>query len=480
MAHHSLMKVLPLNPTENASPEALHKFLRECQQEAQTSGETLLVSISITVAAMDPLAVLEAIYEPGHPHFYAEHPSEHTAIAGAEVALKVELSGLDRFQALQTWTDGVFARTIAVGAVEAAFGGPHIFIAAAFAPEVGAGEPFPALTAFVPRWQVARAGESTTAVANIPVSPASDLAEVGERILRAHARFGRISYAGAPAGAHPRGETTITRGEEGDYRDRVAEALRRIERDDFEKVVIARAIDLQADREFHPLMALDGLRQRFPDCFSFSVANGRGDSFIGASPERLVRVSRGRLESDVLAGSIQRGIGAADDAEQGARLQASTKDRHEHELVLASVKRRLAALGLTPEHPLEPKLRKLANVQHLHTPVRAELSAGVRLLDAVAQLHPTPAVGGSPRDKAIAAIPELEGFSRGLYAGALGWLNARGGGEFMVGIRSALVRGNQARVYAGAGIVEGSIPAKEWRETDLKFQALLEGLVPKS
>jgi len=473
------MNVLPLNPAENASPEALLGFLNDCQRQARQAGSDRLVSISITVAAMDPLAVLEVIYEPGHPHFYAEHPSHRTAIAGAEVALQIELNGTDRFPALQRWTDDVFDRTIAVGEVDAAFGGPHVFVAAAFHADVESGEAFPALTAFVPRWQVARAGETTTAVANILVSSTSDLAEVGERILRAHTRFGKISYGGKPSGELPRSAPVIARREAGDYRARVAEAIARIELGDFEKIVIARAIDLDADREFHPLTALDGLRQRFPDCYSFSVANGRGDSFIGASPERLVRVSQGVLESDVLAGSIQRGTGAADDARQGALLQASAKDRHEHELVLASVKRRLAALGLTPEHPATPGLLKLANVQHLYTPVRATLGDGVRLLDAVAQLHPTPAVGGSPRAQAIPAIRDLEGFPRGLYAGALGWLNARGGGEFMVGIRSALVRGSHARVYAGAGVVAGSTPDKEALETDLKFQALLEGLSPQ-
>ncbi len=474
------MKVLPLNPTENASPEALHGFLSECQSQAREAGDELLVSISITVGAMDPLAVLEAIYEPGHPHFYAEHPSDQTAIAGAEVALKVELSGADRFQTLQQWTEQTFARTIAVGSVDAAFGGPHVFVAATFSAEVEPAEPFPALTAFVPRWQVARAGESTTAVANICVGVNSNLSEVAERVLRAHARFGKISYAGAEASGFARSAPRIQQREDGDYRAKVADALTRIERGDFAKIVVARAIDLEADQDFHPLTALDGLRQRFPDCFSFSVANGRGDSFIGASPERLVRVSQGVLESDVLAGSIQRGHGAADDARQGSLLQTSAKDLHEHELVLASVKRHLVSLGLKPEHPDAPGLRKLANVQHLHTPVRASLNPDTSLLDAVAQLHPTPAVGGSPREDAVPAIRELEGFPRGLYAGALGWLNARGGGEFMVGIRSALVRGNHARVYAGAGIVAGSTPEKETRETELKFQALLEGLLPRS
>jgi menaquinone-specific isochorismate synthase len=138
---------------------------------------------------------------------------------------------------------------------------------------------------------------------------------------------------------------------------------------------------------------------------------------------------------------------------------------------------RLAPLGIRPEYPAQPQIRRLANVQHLDTPVNATLPEHVSLLDVIGAMHPTPAVGGTPREAAVSRIRELEGFPRGLYAGALGWLNARGGGEFFVGIRSALVEGAQARVYAGAGIVAGSTPEKEFAETELKFKAILDALV---
>ncbi|MCF3648802.1 isochorismate synthase [Synoicihabitans lomoniglobus] len=471
------MKVLPLQPADHASPEALRAFLSQCQRAAQADGQERLVSISITVGALDPLAVLEAIYEPGAPHFYAEHPSECSAIAGAEVAARATFAGPERFAELQRFADETFARTIAVGPVDAPFGGPHVFVGAAFADTVENDEPFPAIMAFVPRWQVARAGDVTTAVANVPVAPDADLDALAERVWRAHQKFAGFSLTGA-ATESPRQPRQFTSTESFDYRASVAAALRQIDAGDFEKIVLARALDIEADVPFHPLQTLDGLRERFPDCFAFSIANGRGDSFIGASPERLVRVSQGMLEADVLAGTIRRGVGAVDDAAMGAALLASDKDQREHAVVLASVRRRLEALGLALEHPAQPGLRKLANLQHLHTPVRARLPDGIRLLDALAVLHPTPAVGGAPREAAVAAIRDLEGFPRGLYAGALGWMNARGGGEFMVGIRSALVRDQRARVYAGAGIVAGSTPDKEFAETDLKFKALLDALQP--
>jgi menaquinone-specific isochorismate synthase len=269
----------------------------------------------------------------------------------------------------------------------------------------------------------------------------------------------------------------FTKAEAGDYRAVVARALERIGSGEFRKIVLARALDLQADQPLHPLRVLNGLRQRFPDCYSFSFANGRGQSFIGASPERLVRVSKGVLETEALAGSIRRGAGASEDAALAAVLRGSEKDLREQRDVLDDIVARLTPLGLELEFLPEPQLRRLANVQHLHTPVRAALPEAVRLLDVLAALHPTSAVGGSPREAAVRCIRELEGFPRGLYAGALGWLNARGGGEFFVGLRSALVEGSTARVYAGAGIVAGSTPEKEFAETELKFRAMRDALL---
>ena len=508
------MTILPLDPAANASPESLRAFLTECRQRARHDERAKLVSISITVDALDPLAVLEAIFEASEPHFYAERPVLATAIAGAEVAVSATANGPERFERLQHFIDETLAHTIAVGAVEAPFGGPHFFTTFTFSDDVNAEAFFPAARAFVPRWQVARAGEVTTAVANLWVAPDADLESLTERVWRAHARFRQFDYADyTERDRHPTGPSVQSVGtdpaaerdtptcqtqrpearsvpiqptqampgytlrETGDYRAAVTEALRRIEGGEFEKIVLARSLELTAPAPLHPLRLLNGLRQRFPDCYAFSVANGQGASFIGASPERLVRVRGGILETDALAGTVRRGTGAAEDAALGTGLLRSEKDRREQRLVLDSIRRRLEPLGLVLEHPAKPALLRLANVQHLHTPVRARLPEGVRLLDALAGLHPTPAVGGTPREAALAAIPELEGFVRGLYAGAMGWINARGGGEFFVGIRSALVRDRTATLYAGAGIVAGSDPQREYAETELKFRALLEAIL---
>jgi menaquinone-specific isochorismate synthase len=481
------MTILPLDPGARADPGALVRFLRECASESARNGRPRLVSISLEVDALDPLAVLESIVEPGQPHFYAERPDIGTALAGAEPAASHACGGPTRFRELQDWVDRLLEDAIAIGSFSAPFGGPHFFTGFTFAEEAEPGEPFPAAWAFVPRWQVARAGAGTTAVANLIVEADSDVEALAGRVLRAHRKFTHFEYS-SPSESTASGQGSSASLKEvagpgltsagGDYREAVRRALETIASGSLEKIVLARAIDLSATMPLHPLELLNGLRQRFPSCYSFSLANGRGQSFIGASPERLVRISKGTLETEALAGSAPRGAGASEDARLGASLLQSEKDLREQRLVLEMVVGRLSSLGLRAEYPAQPELHRLANVQHLRTPIRAELGGKVRLLQVLEALHPTPAVGGIPLEGALGAIREIEGFPRGLYAGALGWMNARGGGEFFVGLRSALVSGNRARLYAGAGIVAGSTPDREFAETELKFQAMREALLP--
>lgn len=469
------MTILPLDPAANATPDALRGFLDQCRESARRDGRAKLVSISLAVDALDPLAVLESIFEPHEPHFYAERSDIATAIAGAETAASFEAGGSDRFAAVQRWIDEVLQHTIAVGDVAAPFGGPHFFTGFTFSDEVEPGEPFPAARVLVPRWQIARAGAVTTAVANLFVEPDADLTPLTERVWRAHSKFRGFRFPSTEL-AEPVSPTHFQTSEAGEYRTAVERALAHIASGRFSKIVLARAQDLKADRQLHPLRVLNGLRQRFPDCYSFSLSNGHGQSFIGASPERLVRVSKGVLETEALAGSIRRGASASEDAALAAALRSSEKDRREHAFVLESITARLVQLGLAPEFAPEPAIRRLANVQHLQTVIVAKLPENVRLLAALELLHPTPAVGGAPQAAAVAHIRELEGFPRGLYAGTLGWLNSRGGGEFFVGLRSALIDGADARIYAGAGIVAGSTPEKEFAETELKFKAMLDAL----
>jgi menaquinone-specific isochorismate synthase len=471
--------ILPLDPVANQSPEALGGFLSDCRDSAAEAGRPKLVSITIQVESLDPLAVLESIFEPGERHFYAERPSEGWAIAGAESVLAYTASGPGRFEDCQGFIDRTLEDTIAVGDQDIPFGGPHFFSAFTFLDAVGEREPFEAARVFVPRWQVARRGGHTTAVANLLIHPDSPIEPIAAKVLRAHAKFRSFEFQ-APSlpEQHPRDATAIVDvGGRNSYATGVSEASDAIARGEIEKVVLARAKDVRSPAPLHPLQILNGLRQRFPDCNAFSVANGLGQSFIGASPERLLRVEDGVVLTEALAGSAERGSSASEDAALGNRLLNSEKDLREQRIVLDSIVRRLSPLGLDLRYSVRPGLKRLSNIQHLHTPVEARLPKGVRLLDMLGRLHPTPAVGGTPRERAVPLITRLEAFPRGLYGGAIGWIDSRGGGEFIVALRSALVSGPVARMYAGGGIVEGSTVETEFAETELKFRAMQDALL---
>ena len=402
----------------------------------------------------------------------------------AEAALDFTASGPGRFADARAFIARTLDDTIAVGPLDEPFAGPHFFFAAGFDDMAPGAAPFPALKVFVPRWQVARMGDSTVAVANLLVTADTPVDLVTAKVWKAHAKFGAFDYSRA---RHKERPSAPQRAEEvggaGSYQRAVARALAEIAHGDYEKVVLARALKYTTTEEFHPISVLNHLRRRYPDCYSFSIANGRGQSFIGATPERLVRVAGGRMHTTALAGSAARGEFRERRPRRSPRRSTVAQAekgpaRGTPRLVFDAIVSRLAGLDLEARAPqTNPRLLGLANVHHLHLPISANLPSGAHILDLVARLHPTPAVGGAPQAPALAAIARLESFPRGLYAGPQGWVDHRGGGEFFVGLRSALIDGRTATVYAGAGIVAGSEPREGiCREPDLKFKALLEAL----
>ncbi len=458
-------------------PTALAGFIGFCRDEAQRDGRPRLGSISLEVPHIDPLAVLQSIYSPDELHFYLEKPSVGEAIAGADAVESATFAGPARFAAVRDWASEVQSRLIAIGDLSTPRAGPHFFAGFAFADESAEGGVFAPATVFLPRWQVAACQGRYVAVANVRVTPDTDVDALAARVRGAHAKFFAFPYAAAVVAAKSSAPTTLAEtGGTGWFESAVTEALARIQAGAYRTVVLARALDLTQATPFLPLDALNHLRERFPACYGFSLANGRGQSFIGATPELLARLQGRRLITEALAGSAPRGATASEDAQLGRALLSRTKDVHEHQVVLEAVVRRLNNLGLdrvTAEHA---RLLLLPNVQHLWSPVSAALPPKLHLLDVLATLHPTPAVGGQPRQAARPDIARLERFDRGLYAGTVGWFDHAGDGEFVVAIRSALMDGTRARLFAGAGIVEGSVPADEKAETDLKLAALLEAL----
>jgi menaquinone-specific isochorismate synthase len=257
----------------------------------------------------------------------------------------------------------------------------------------------------------------------------------------------------------------------------VQNALEAIRASYFHKIVLSHAIDIRSPQAVNWASSLNNLRHLNPDCYIFSTSNGQGQVFIGASPERLLSLHNSKLIADALAGSAPRGMTELEDAQYARHLLRSKKELHEHQIVIDFIQQQLLGLGLKPQRTsAQPRLLQLPNIQHLRTPIQATVPEHVHLLKILADLHPTPAVAGTPREVSCQEIRRFESFERGLYAAPLGWVDYQGNGEFVVGIRSALIDGCHARLYAGAGIVAGSDPDQELVEINLKFQALLKAL----
>ena len=236
--------------------------------------------------------------------------------------------------------------------------------------------------------------------------------------------------------------------------------------------MLAREVEVHAPVAHDPGAVLGILREAFPSCYVFCV--GRGDAaFLGASPELLVRREGQRASTVALAGSTRRSADPAVDDHLGEQLLRSEKDREEQAIVARRIERTLKPHSVWVTRAPDPVLVRMANIQHLATPIRAQLARPMGAVDLAGLLHPTPAVGGEPFAAAQGLIPALEGLDRGWYAGPVGWTDASEDGELCVGLRCALLRGPVAHCYAGVGVVRDSEPAAELAETEVKLAALL-------
>jgi menaquinone-specific isochorismate synthase len=254
----------------------------------------------------------------------------------------------------------------------------------------------------------------------------------------------------------------------------IADAVSAIRAGELDKVVLAREVLVEANRELVPADVLRRLRALYPSCMVFATGG-----FVGASPELLVsRIGR-EVTSHPLAGTIPHSGDPVADGQAAAALLASTKEREEHRFVVDAVAAVLRPLCEDLEQPEVPSVLSLRNVSHLGTRLRGRLAGSdpPSALDLVARLHPTPAVSGTPNDAALAYLRRAEGFARGRYAGPVGWMDRAGDGAWAVGIRSAELDGRRARLFAGVGVVAASDPRSELAETQLKLQALLAAVV---
>jgi menaquinone-specific isochorismate synthase len=456
---------------------SLHEFLASCRTIAIDKEHAQIISLSLEIPKLDPLAALSLLQQPDHPYFYWEKQSQDTAIAATEPLLHLQVDGPQRFTQAQHFICTSLVDTVSSGALHLPFTGPHFFCSFTFFDHTRTeSQLFPAASVFLPRWQVACNQEQAVLVANVVVDAETPLEQVSQEIWqqwqllqtprRCPGLRSQTTHFAYPLLANSQAFTTA-----------VTETLGDIQAEALQKLVLAHTLDVKTPQPLDLCHALGTLRDRYPECYVFAISNGRGQSFIGASPERLIELRDRHLVTDALAGSAPRGHSHSDDQALGNQLLGSQKDGHEHRVVLDFIRDRLWELGITPQVASLPHLLQLPNIQHLRTLITAEVPHHLHLLEILAALHPTPAVAGMPRDVAQQQIHRYETFERHLYAAPLGWIDHQGNGEFTVGIRSALINGSQARLYAGAGIVAGSDPQRELAEIQLKLHTLLDALM---
>lgn len=431
---------------------------------------------------------------------------------GCGVAAVLTADGANRFQTIRQHAAQLFGHAILEPGGAPPVVGPRLFGGFAFRSDQRGRSIWSAFSGayfILPRYQLTRVGRWTWVTANRLLEPGEDPDQVIRRLdeeIRKLEAFSSTNDQRPPTNAGFRHPSSVVGPSSWTWQTLqpldppaprlnldienligpevwqrlVTTATQRIRRGELDKVVLAQVCRARSSGLIDPTEVLGRLGESYPDCYRFLIEPIPGHAFYGATPELLAEVSGPIVRTAALAGSIGRGCSPEEDAALGETLLASPKDRHEHSLVVEAIQENLLPLVTKLYVPGTPGLCRLSNIQHLQTVIRGELAEACGVLPVVEALHPTPAVGGSPRDVALRLIDETEPFPRGWYASPVGWIDPRGNGLFAVALRSAVSVGCETWLYAGAGIVADSDPRKEWEEVRLKFRPILEALDPVS
>jgi salicylate biosynthesis isochorismate synthase/menaquinone-specific isochorismate synthase len=460
--------------------ERLRARLDLALQRARRSGHPTLATIACALPReVDPSAVVCASRRPGEPWFVFEQPDRGgAALAGLGQVVALEDSGPDRFATVADRWRSLSANAVADAPSDAGGSGPVAVGGFALAPDGGASPAwsgFEPASLLVPQVALAREEHAGERRVRLTLAALAQPDDTGEELLSALSRrLEELSTQPLPLlDPAPTGRFQVSSGMPPEhYEAAVGHAVELIRAGRLQKIVLAREVQVHAPCDYDPAAVFGVLRDAFPSCFVFCI--GRDDAtLVAASPELLVRREGQRVSTIALAGSTRRSADPAVDAHLGEQLMRDPSYREEHAIVARRIERTLNQYAIWVATAPEPSLVRIANIQHLATPIRAQLAAPVEAIELAGLMHPTPAVGGEPSRTALELIPALEGLDRGWYSGPVGWADAAGDGEFCVALRCALLRGNVAHCYAGNGIVRDSDPAAELAETEIKLQALL-------
>jgi len=411
----------------------------------------------------EPVDLLEAIRGCDQlPIFYWEHPARDFAIAAAGAIAEFRACGARRFEGISDRVSeflnllpkhGADFSPLAVGG----FGFSDQDCTAYEWRE------FPSAWFFVPRMLWIRRG------GRYSFAKICDAGSNGSPEPLALAAPKRSALGGALARQSMRAPRPLV-GERDRWRERVERASAMIGAGQLKKIVLSRELTIDSDVPIDPAEIVDAARAARPHCYTFWIRRG-SSSFVGSTPELMIRLEGEDLTSGALAGSVPRGCSDEADGILGDSLLRSAKNLEEHAYVVDHVRAALQAVAVLGERE-PPRLMRLPEVQHLFSPITGKLRAQLSAIELAGLIHPTPAVCGVPRYEA-GAIIEREEPNRGWYTGAVGWMDAEGAGEMAVALRSGLIEGSRMLVWAGSGIVAGSDPEAEFAETETKFDAML-------
>jgi len=471
---------IPTTFIETLDSESFKAFLHALSHSKQQ--EDQLLTFTLPIAPIDPLAALE-LHEKKSERFFWDHPRNNISISAAGKVRELKSTGTGRFDDISKQTKELKKKISAYTAITHAMAGPLFLGGYSFGDHniSPIWKKFGAARFILPEWTLVKTGHKYLLTLTLERRNKA-VHDIYTEIIERVTDFLNISgKSGSSCGKETPDEQNMlcnfqSLNEKSRWISRVEKAKAHISHNDFEKIVLARSVELESKHSLSPTLLSYHLRQSYPECYNFIVQVDDDTSFIGATPERLASFENGVFKTEGLAGSASRGKSASEDAAIAQSLMRSEKDLEEHQFVVRAIDDSLMPYSYRVDHPNSPQIKKLNNVQHLFTPISASIKEGVQIHDLLKKLHPTPAVGGYPKTESVQHIQEIEQIERGWYSAPVGWYNLNGCGEFAVAIRSALLHKNHAHLYAGCGIVSDSDPESEWDETIMKFEPMTDAL----
>ena len=443
-------------------------------EQARQSSQSVLVSRSVRISPVDPLSFFAC---GNRDRFYWSDPEGTATIVGSGTANRLSADRDHRFQQIDQKREALLKNSLIDAAPSVCLTGPVWLGGFSFDP-MNHQDPiwsdFKDGDLVLPTHMLSVTGGQTWLTVNSivdaftdPVAEAELMCEERDRIFHACKSLEQLSIAQPKL--HLKEIDPLL------FKETVKKAAKQIRDGEMEKIVLSRVMEVESEENLSVMEILQNLREEQPNSYLFAIERSER-CFVGASPERLVRKEDDKLLSACMAGTTGRGKTISEDEKLGNELLQDTKNLHEHQLVVDMIRSVMNRICTEVDIADHPSLYRMKNVQHLYTPVVGKVGDEADLLSAVEQLHPTPALGGLPQKQAIAKIRNMEAHDRGWYGAPVGWVDYKGDGEFAVAIRSGVIHGREATLFAGMGIVGDSEPESEYRETQMKFLPMLSAL----